>query len=42
MIDNTYTMPEDAGCENPNNACYLDDPYEGELFAVMMTLYSNL
>ena len=25
-------------CTNFNNPCYLDDPYEGELFAWMMYL----
>jgi len=29
-------------CEVFDNPCYLDDPYEGELFAFMMTFFSSL
>lgn len=35
-----YTLRGD--CSNFDNPCYLDDPYEGELFAVMMTLFAPL
>lgn len=40
--ENVYTMPEGSNCTVFDNPCYLDDPYEGELFAVMMYLYSPL
>jgi hypothetical protein len=39
---NEYSMPDGSHCENFDNPCYLDDPYEGELFAVMMYFYSDL
>lgn len=35
--------PDNYGldCANPAGNCFLDDPYEGELFIVFMDLYSN-
>ena len=30
----------DQECADPSGACYLDDPYEGETFSVMMTLFA--
>lgn len=35
-------MPDGSHCDIFDNPCYLDDPYEGELFAVMMYFYSPL
>jgi hypothetical protein len=35
-------MPEGSRCDIFDNPCYLDDPYEGELFAVMMYFYAPL
>ena len=37
---NKYTR-EQATCDF-DNPCYLDDPYEGEMFAVMMTLFAPI
>jgi hypothetical protein len=31
-----------SNCASFDNPCFLDDPYEGELFAVMMYLFSDL
>jgi hypothetical protein len=39
--ENTYANGG-SNCENFDNPCYLDDPYEGELFAVMMYLFAPL
>ena len=36
--ENTYTRAQ-AEC-NDTIVCYLDDPYEGEMFAMMMTLFA--
>ena len=36
---NTYTK-EQTDCTSFSSTCYLDDPYEGELFAVMMSLFA--
>ena len=38
--ENNYWNP--ANCANFDNPCYLDDPYEGELFLVMMYFYAPL
>jgi hypothetical protein len=38
---NTYTNGG-TNCESFDNPCYLDDPYEGELFAFMMYLFAPL
>jgi hypothetical protein len=40
MDENVYTNA--AECASFDNPCYLDDPYEGELFAFMMYLFSPL
>ena len=37
---NTYKLKDGAVCDFNNN-CYLDDPYEGELFAFMMYFFGN-
>lgn len=36
-VTNYFSTCDDS---NPNSVCYLDDPYEGEMFAVFMYLYS--
>jgi len=37
---NTYKLKDGSVCDFNNN-CYLDDPYEGELFAFMMYFFGN-
>jgi hypothetical protein len=39
MDQNTYKLRDGAVCTFDNN-CYLDDPYEGELFAFMMYFFA--
>jgi hypothetical protein len=39
--ENNYWNPS-APCTIFDNPCYLDDPYEGELFLVMMYFYAPL
>lgn len=39
VSENTYTRDQ-ADCSF-SSACYLDDPYEGEMFAMMMTLFAK-
>lgn len=39
--ENTYTTGG-TSCDSFDYPCYLDDPYEGELFAVMMYLFAPL
>ena len=36
---NTYTNRQ-TNCDQPTSVCYLDDPYEGELFTFMLYFYS--
>ena len=39
MNQNTYSLEKGVTCDFFHN-CYLDDPYEGELFAFMMYLFA--
>jgi hypothetical protein len=47
MTDMTKTVDQnkytrDQGSCDFYSACYLDDPYEGEMFTVMMTLFAPI
>eukprot|EP00347_Sterkiella_histriomuscorum_P017499 403349118 len=40
VVGNTYQARPSDKCDEPGATCYLDDPYEGELFAFMMYLFA--
>lgn len=40
VAQNTYSN-NNTNCDAPGAVCYLDDPYEGEMFAFMMYFFSD-